>query len=106
MPTNQFTPSSAPDPWIPGTMSHVTEPWVAFTQADGFGLGVWSTDANVGFAAGFFGTKGQGGTKDAATGYIAPVSDEALAWNASYTYRYALIMGNLPDIRSIACSLK
>ena len=47
-----------------------------------------------------------GGTKDAATGYIAPLSNEALAWNASYTYRYALIMGNLPDIRSIACALK
>jgi hypothetical protein len=87
-------------------MTDVTEPWVAFTQADGFGLGVWSVDANVGFAAGFFGNKGQGGTKDAATGYIAPVSNEALAWNASYTYRYALIMGNLPDIRNIACSLK
>ena len=47
-----------------------------------------------------------GGTKDSATGYIAPLSNEALAWNASYTYRYALIMGNLPDIRSIACALK
>jgi hypothetical protein len=47
-----------------------------------------------------------GGTKDSATGYIAPLSNEALAWDASYTYRYALIMGNLPDIRSIACALK
>ena len=79
---------------------------VAFTQADGFGLGVWSVDANAGFKAGFFGAKGKGGTKDAATGYIAPLSNEALAWNASYTYRYALIMGNLPDIRTVACSLK
>ena len=58
------------------------------------------------FKAGFFGAKGKGGTKDAATGYIAPLSNEALAWNASYTYRYALIMGNLPDIRTVACSLK
>jgi hypothetical protein len=67
---------------------------------------VWSVDANAGFVAGFFGTKGKGGTKDASTGYIAPLSNEALAWNASYTYRYALIMGDVSDIRAEACSLK
>ncbi len=66
MPKNQIHPSSAPDPWIPGTMSHVSEPWVAFTQTDGFGLGVWSTDANAGFKAGFFGDKGKGGTEESA----------------------------------------
>jgi hypothetical protein len=87
-------------------MSDVTEPWIAFTQADGFGLGVWSLDANAGFKAGFFGTKGKGGTKDSSTGYLAPLSNEALAWNASYTYRFALIMGDVNDIRSVACALK
>ena len=51
------------------------------------------------------GKKGAGGTKDAPTGYIAPLSDVALPWNAKYTYDFTLILGNVDDIRATACGL-
>lgn len=91
-------------PWVPGVLSSLTEPWLAFTQANNFGLGVWSKQATQ-FIAGFSGKKGAGGTKDEPTGYIAPLSTEAIAWDSHYEYTFALIMGNLPDIRNTACAL-
>ena len=51
------------------------------------------------------GKKGAGGTKDEPTGYIAPLSDVALPWNAKYAYDFTLILGNVDDIRATACGL-
>lgn len=96
--------NTKPFPWLPGHIDTMTEPVLSLVQKNGFGLGVYSS-ATTKYIAGFSGTKGSGGTKDGSTGYIAPVAVKALAWNEKYTYSFALVIGNLPDIRNKACKL-
>jgi len=96
--------NTKPFPWIPGSVEGQTEPVLSLLDKNGFGLGVYSSVMDH-FIAGFSGQKGSGGTKDENTGYIAPVAQVALAWNETYTYDFALILGNLSDIRSKGCQL-
>ncbi len=64
----------------------------------GFGLGVFNAAATR-FIGGF-----ADGVGDAATGYVAPTSDEVLAWNCVYEYEYALVLGSVEEIRAYAVS--
>lgn len=91
-------------PWVPGRVNGLTEPVLSLIQENGFGLGVYSS-AMEHFIAGFSGKKGSGGTKDGPTGYIAPVATKSLAYNEKWSYDFALVIGNLADIRAKACGL-
>lgn len=96
--------NSLPFPWLPGRVPTITEPVLMLVGEDGFGLGVYSSKVEH-FIAGFSGAKGSGGTKDAPTGYIAPVATKALGFDEVFEYSFALVVGNTPDIRRKACSL-
>ena len=86
------------------------ERWMAFTNASGYGVGVVSPFV-AHFGAGFFNNgvigvynctpKGLGPT-DSPTGYIAPWSAEIIDPATPYTYSFALVLGELPDIQAYA----
>lgn len=82
-------------PWKHTT---ATENWCALVNDDDFGLGVYHPGCYE-FSGGFAGKTGSGGTKDAPTGYIAPVQIEVIDHNIDYEYRYTLILGKLSAIR-------
>ena len=87
-------------PWVG---SFAPEHWAALVDGHDYGLGVYNARAYR-FSGGFFGEpKGKGGPKDGQCGYIAPNIDEILDHNASYEYRYALIVGTVSEIRRYAC---
>ena len=75
-----------------------TEKWAALVNDEKWGLGVWS-EGPVHFCGGFFGNRGKGGPKDAATGYIAPLGREILDHDIQYEYRYTLVLDSLENIR-------
>jgi hypothetical protein len=102
-------------PWLPGHVS-VTEPWMALLQearVGDFGVGVYSGapevspdgGASFSFDAGFAGEKGSGGTGDSPTGYMAPIATTDLPGKGAWAYGFALILGNVGDIRTKACEL-
>ena len=92
--------SGAPDQVEGGPWDHwyATENWAALVRDDDFGLGVWSPGTYT-FVGGFAGEPGQGGPRDAPTGYIAPIRSEILDHNIQYAYDYVLIVGQLDAIR-------
>jgi hypothetical protein len=76
-----------------------TEGWTANLNDANYGLGVWNPDAQS-YCGGYYGSDSfQGGSKDASTGYIAPLHTEILDHNIIYDYRYVLIVGSLEQIR-------
>ena len=85
-------------PWL---TYYDTENWSALIDDNNYGLGIY-----IGFTSltklGFFGKKGYGGPQDDQTGYIAPLAREILDHNATYTYDYSLIVGQLDFIRQTA----
>jgi hypothetical protein len=87
-----FTPAS---PWAHW---QATERWAALVDDADRGLGVWSPGC-VRFSGGFAGKPGAGGPADASTGYLAPNRDEVLDHNLVHEYEYALVVGNLKEIR-------
>lgn len=91
-------------PWVPGRLPTITEPVLMLVSESGFGLGVYSSKMDH-YIAGFSGSKGSGGTKDGATGYIAPVASKSLAFDEVFEYSFALVIGNVADIRGKACKL-
>ena len=78
-----------------------TEGWSALVDDNGYGLGIYIGFTNVS-KIGYFGEKGHGGPRDDQTGYIAPLAAEILDHNATYTYDYSLIVGQLDFIRQTA----
>jgi hypothetical protein len=75
-----------------------TENWAAFVDDRDWGLGVWHPGVFT-FLGGFVGQPGKGGSSDNQTGYICPARLEILDHNIVYDYEYALILGNLNQIR-------
>jgi len=75
------------------------ENWAALVDENNFGLGVWNPGVYT-FIGGFAGKPGNGGPKDAPTGYIAPLHKDILDWNIQYTYNYVLIVDKLEAIRN------
>ncbi len=88
-------------PWIG---YRPTEHWAALVDDDGYGLGVYN-GMTAHFIGGFAGKMGEGGPKDANTGYISPTRFEVLDHNIVYDYHYSLIVGTVEDIRRAAKEL-
>jgi hypothetical protein len=80
-----------------------TERWSAWLNDEGWGVGIWSpsTTAMIG---GFSGRPGAGGPADAPTAYVAPQRMEILDANIVYEFRYALVLGNVEQIREFAAA--
>jgi len=78
-----------------------TENWAALVNDKDWGLGIYKP-GNYLFIGGFAGKEGRGGTNDSPTGYIAPLHTEILDHDITYDYSYALILGNLKEIRDYA----
>lgn len=81
-----------------------TENWSALVDDSGYGLGIYEGSTNIS-KIGFFGEKGIGGPRDQNTGYIAPLAAAILDHNATYSYDYSLIVGDLDFIRQTAYEL-
>lgn len=76
-----------------------TENWAANVNDKNVGLGVWNESVQL-FSGGYYGDSSfKGGSKDLATAYIAPNSIDILDYNITHDYNYALIVGNLTQIR-------
>jgi len=82
-----------------------TENWVAHLNENDFGLGIYTPEVQS-YIGGFYGKKGVGGTKDAPTGYCAPILKEILDHNIVYDYSYSLCVGSLEQIRNMASENK
>ena len=82
----------------PWTSWKATENWAALVDENGWGLGVFNPGA-VAFSGGFHGEPGVGTSTDNSTGYIAPNHRDILDHNITYEYGYALIVGDLQEIR-------
>jgi hypothetical protein len=100
LPLQEWKNASGPNPWYPGHIT-CTEGWAAFIDpSTGFGMALFRPRGEMTFLAGFTGKLCQGGATDDPAGYIASVERLAIAWNEVYTYEFALVLGNINDIRS------
>ena len=102
-PVTVIQDKDTPEPF-PGPCFCPTEHWAALVDDNGYGLGVYNgmTDRFLGC---FAGKMGEGGPKDAPTGYISPTMNEILDHNIVYTYQYALIPGTVGEVREAAAQL-
>lgn len=87
-------------PWAYWGQQQPHEKWAALVDDSGWGVGVYSPDAEC-FAGGLHG-EAQGDTQSSATGYIAPLRTETLDQDSIFEYRFCLIVGSLDDIRNAA----
>lgn len=92
-------------PWV---HYYSPERWSALLDENDRGIGVYQPGAwqtSGGFAGGD-GNKGAPlGAKHSPTGYIAPIEQTILDWNARYSYRATFIVGALDEIRATANEL-
>lgn len=95
------SPSSGKFPWVRYTP---TEPWTACVNPSNFGAGVYTPIATS-FLAGKAGKDSSWKTFDDSTMYIAPLGNHAFVTNSLFSYRYYLIVGDLPTIRSAVYTL-
>jgi hypothetical protein len=95
-------PASGKFPWVGYTP---TEPWTACVDSSSFGAGVY-TPVATSFLAGKAGKGSNWNAFDAATMYIAPLGRYSFATNASFNYRYYLVVGKLATIRSAVYELR
>ena len=89
------------EPGFPWKFWTATERWAALVNDADWGLGV-IMPGTTHFVGGFAGEEGAGGTKDAPTGYIAPLRTEVLDHNITYDFSYVLVLGSLEEIRTAA----
>lgn len=75
----------------------ITENWMAFVDADGYGLTVYNP-LTASFLAGMAGNPGYW-AGDGSTSYIAPIKKVALNKDSVYEYSYYLIIGELAEMR-------
>ncbi len=92
-------------PWV---NYYTPERWSALLDENDRGVGVYQPNATR-TTAGFHGGDGNKGAalgpKDGPTGYIAPLEQTILDWNARRSYRTTFIVGSLDEIRATACEL-
>lgn len=69
------------------------------------GLGVINMDTSS-FIAGFSGAKGSGGTTDAPTGYIAPISQVVIPNKGDFSFSAFFTLGTVEEIRDYAYSMR
>lgn len=88
-------------PWL---RFQANERWAALLDEKDWGLGIFHPDA-LHYAGGFAGPdsgKGNGGEKNAQTGYVSPIHNEILDHDIVYENRFDLVVGTLREIRSYA----
>jgi hypothetical protein len=111
-PFTNDTITQQPAAWGTNAWSSFTsgERWMAFVNHSGYGVGVVSP-AVAHFGSGFFNNGINGvydcvpknyGPYDNPTGYISPWAAEIIDPKAAYAYEFALVLGNLIDIRNYA----
>ncbi len=81
-----------------GRYNSVTEHWMAFTDNNKWGIGIYNPNC-TNFLAGMSGEPG-GDAFAKSTSYIAPVKVEALNKNSVYEYDYYIIVGSVEGIRT------
>lgn len=77
----------------------VTEPWIAATNNEGFGVGLF-VPYNYQWTKAFFGDELKGDEFSGNSTYIANTRFEILDHNLTHEWDYELIVGNINDIRS------
>lgn len=78
---------------------HVSEPWMAATDANGFGAGLYSPK-NYFWRKGYFGREYVGDEFYSETSYVAATPFEQLDHNSVTEFDYELVVGHINDIRS------
>ena len=81
-----------------GVYKNVSEHWMAFVDANHWGMGIYNARCDN-FLAGMAG-KPDGEATNGSTSYIAPVKKEILYRNCVYEFEYYVIMGTLTEIRT------
>ena len=76
-----------------------TEPWMATTNDNGYGVGLYSPD-NTDFKKGYFGTDVSGDEFSPTAAYVGATNHIILDHDIVYEWDYAYILGNLDQIRS------
>ncbi|MCY7356294.1 MAG: hypothetical protein LH609_02275 [Rudanella sp.] len=76
----------------------VTEPWMAATDKNGFGIGLF-VPYNYQWTKAFFGDQLNGGEFDNTAGYVANTRFEVLDHNLVHEWDYDIVVGNINDIR-------
>eukprot|EP01090_Pellita_catalonica_P005688 TRINITY_DN15926_c0_g1_i1.p1 TRINITY_DN15926_c0_g1~~TRINITY_DN15926_c0_g1_i1.p1 ORF type:complete len:267 (+),score=17.22 TRINITY_DN15926_c0_g1_i1:53-802(+) len=94
-----FWSNTTGPPWYPGKVK-CTENWIAFLDGSTkFGMALYTPGLSS-FLTGFFGVHGKGGPLDESTGYLAGFQMREILWNSLLSYEFALVLGDLPTIRS------
>ena len=88
------------DPGPPWKAFSATEHWAALVDSKGWGLGVWQPATTYWKQGEVPGEAAKLGTRDNATGYIAPVALEHIDHNIQYEYEFRLIAGTVKEIRT------
>jgi hypothetical protein len=96
------SPSSGTFPW---SYYDPTEPWTACVDANGSGVGVYTPIA-TGFLAGKYGDGVTTNPFDVSTMYVAPLGQYAFEADTVFSYRFYLILDNLPAIREAVYTLR
>lgn len=81
----------------------VTEPWMAATNNQGFGVGLYSPN-NYQWTKAFFGDELGGGEFSSSAAYVANTRFEVLDHNIVHEWDYDLIVGHIGDIRNYVYS--
>lgn len=77
----------------------VTEPWMAATDKNGFGVGLFAP-YNYQWTKAFFGDDLAGGEFSSSSAYVANTRFEQLDHNIVHEWDYELVVGNINDIRN------
>ena len=80
-----------------------TEPWMASTNNNGYGMGLYVPN-NYAWKRGYFGTDMRGDEHSYESSYIAATDNMVLDHNLVYEWDYELIVGHLNAIRSYVYS--
>lgn len=76
-----------------------TEPWMASTNENGYGVGVFVAD-NLEWTRGYFGADLSGDENSTVASYLAATNHVELDYNTVYEWDYSLVLGHLDDIRT------
>ena len=76
-----------------------TEPWIASTNDNGYGVGMYLPN-NLAWKRGYFGADLSGDEFSSVSSYIAATYNIVLDHNLTYEWDYELILGSLNTIRS------
>lgn len=87
-----------------GSYPNVPEKWMAFTDDNNWGMGVYSDKAET-YLAGRYKSDTDGEAESQATSYIAPCCQATLGNNSVFEYEYYIIIDTLENIRKTVYQL-